>query len=102
MHADFSPYDEVVNGYLLDTYVKNVEGGTGQAFDWKLINSLQLQKPYLLAGGLNPDNIGEALSIASPYAVDVNSGVENAPGQKDHALLERFIAQVAEFDESKT
>ena len=99
--ADFASYDEVVSGYLLDTYVKDVEGGTGQVFDWGLIENLKLAKPYILAGGLNPDNIAKALSIAKPFGVDVNSGVESVPGKKDHALLERFISQVSEIDRNK-
>ena len=100
-HADFSFYEKVVNGYLLDTYVKDVEGGTGQIFDWSLIENLKLGKPYILAGGLNPENIGQALSITRPFGVDVNSGVESVPGKKDHDLLERFIVQISEIDRNK-
>ncbi len=99
--ADFASYADAVSGYLLDTYVKDVEGGTGQIFDWGLIENLKLAKPYILAGGLNPDNIAKALSIAKPFGVDVNSGVEGVPGKKDHALLERFISQVSEIDRNK-
>lgn len=99
--ADFGLYDEVVNGCLLDTYVKDVEGGTGQIFDWSLIENLKLRKPYILAGGLNPENIGQALTIVSPFGVDVNSGVERAPGKKDHDLLKRFITQVSGIDRNK-
>lgn len=100
--ADFSPYASVVDGFLLDTYVKDIEGGTGMTFDWSLIANLKLQKPYILAGGLTPENISQALAIAKPFGVDVNSGVEHAPGQKDHALLERFIVHVTESDRSIT
>ncbi len=95
---EFTYYEKMVDGFLLDTYVKDIEGGTGLSFDWSLIEGLNLQKPYILAGGLNPDNISQALEITSPFAVDVNSGIELAPGRKDHALLQRFVYQVIECD----
>lgn len=92
--SDISPYNEHVKGFLLDTYQKGVQGGTGQPFDWSLIQSLKLQRDFILAGGLDADNIGKALDAIKPYAVDVNSGVEVAPGQKDHKLIKKFIRQV--------
>lgn len=95
---DFSPYYEQVNGFVLDTYVKDQEGGTGQVFDWNLIQELNIAKPYILAGGLNPDNIASALATVAPFAVDVNSGIEESPGVKDHTLLAEFVAQVTAFN----
>ncbi len=82
-----------VTAFLFDTYQKEVRGGSGIPFDWKLIQ----QKPYVheklfLAGGLTPDNLAEAIKAVKPFAVDVASGVEKSPGKKDPELLERFLA----------
>jgi phosphoribosylanthranilate isomerase len=92
--ADFAAYNDVVRGFLLDTYVKGQAGGTGQTFDWRLIEGLNLQRPLILAGGLQPENILEAIRIVRPFAVDVNSGVEISPGIKDHTKLHQLVTQV--------
>lgn len=76
---------------LLDTYVKGVRGGSGKAFNWKLAKDLSRQRSVILAGGLTPENVEQAIIEVRPYAVDVSSGVEAEPGRKDHAKLERFI-----------
>jgi phosphoribosylanthranilate isomerase len=96
--VDVAPYYDVVQGYLLDTYQKNLVGGTGRAFNWALIDRLDLKKPFLLAGGLDVGNIREAMEQVHPYGVDANSGLEDAPGQKNHALIRRFIATVRSFE----
>lgn len=95
---DVAPYRDVIQGYLLDTYQKNAVGGTGLAFDWTLIDRLQLTRPFLLAGGLDPDNIRDALERVRPYGVDANSGLEDAPGQKNHFLIRQFIDAVRQFE----
>lgn len=92
--ADLTSYREWVDAFLLDTYVKGLEGGTGQVFDWRLIKQLSIPKPLILAGGLNGENVAEAIRIAAPYAIDINSGVEDRPGVKNHQLLEQLIAIV--------
>ncbi|MCI5209367.1 MAG: phosphoribosylanthranilate isomerase [Candidatus Electrothrix sp. ATG2] len=92
--SDITPYNEHVKGFLLDTYQKGVQGGTGACFDWSLIEGLQLQRDVILAGGLNAENVQEAVNAVKPYALDVNSGVETAPGQKDHALIRDFVCTV--------
>ena len=92
--ADFTPYDDVVKGYLLDTYKKGIAGGTGESFDWQMIDNLYLQRPIILAGGLTPDNVYEAVKTVHPFAVDINSGVEKEPGKKDHAKLRELVEQV--------
>jgi phosphoribosylanthranilate isomerase len=97
---DFLPYNSIVSGFVLDTYVKDKEGGTGVSFDWSILSRLNLQMPYILAGGLHPENIGKALKLTSPYGVDVNSGVEISPGVKDHQKLQSFVEKVIEFDAS--
>ncbi len=91
---DFTPYASVIHGYLLDTYKKGNAGGTGETFDWNIINRLHLQRPMILAGGLTPENVEEALSQVQPFGIDVNSGVEIEPGIKDHARLQEFVNKV--------
>ncbi len=99
---EFTPYDELVHGFLLDTYVKGSAGGTGSSFDWSIISSLDLQRPMILAGGLGPDNVLEAISAAAPFGVDVNSGVEIEPGIKDHDRLREFVHTVRQADISRS
>ncbi len=72
-------------------------GGTGKSFDWNLARPLAQARPVILAGGLNPDNVNQAIAIARPWAVDVSSGVEAAPGRKDHELIQRFIAHAKQL-----
>jgi phosphoribosylanthranilate isomerase len=80
------------DAWLLDAYSPDRPGGTGETFNWDL--ALEAQgwgRPIFLAGGLTPENIAEAVRRARPYAVDVSSGVEAAPGRKDRAKLSAFI-----------
>jgi phosphoribosylanthranilate isomerase len=91
---DFTPYNDLVHGYLLDTYEKGNAGGTGSTFDWNIIERLELQRPMILAGGLSPANVEEAICNASPFGVDVNSGVEIEPGIKDHSKISEFVRKV--------
>jgi phosphoribosylanthranilate isomerase len=77
---------------LLDAHVEGMMGGTGQTFDWDLaIQAKSLGKPIILAGGLTPENVGEAVREVAPYAVDVATGVEASPGKKDHDKIREFI-----------
>lgn len=99
--TDFVPYNDVVNGFLLDTYVQGKDGGTGLSFDWSVLPKLKLKLPAIVAGGLSPENIQEALTIARPFAVDVNSGIELSPGKKDHNKLKCFVEKVAQSDSTK-
>lgn len=87
-------YTDSVDSILLDTYVKGREGGTGKTFDWSCVDQLSITQPLILAGGLNPDNIEEAIRTVKPYAVDINSGVEDEPGIKNHQLLEKLVSIV--------
>ncbi|MDS9467895.1 phosphoribosylanthranilate isomerase [Paracoccus sp. MBLB3053] len=68
-------------------------GGNGLAFDWRLLAGRQILKPWLLAGGLTPDNVGEAIRLTRAQGVDVSSGVESAPGVKDTQKIAKFIAR---------
>ncbi len=78
---------------LLDTYQEGVVGGTGETFDWSLIPG-NLPKPVILAGGLTPLNVGEAISRVRPYAVDVSGGVEREKGIKDAGMIAAFMRGV--------
>jgi phosphoribosylanthranilate isomerase len=77
--------------HLFDRRGKGLWGGTGESFDWNLLAERRSAVPAILAGGLRPDNVAEAISVARPFAVDVASGVEAEPGRKDHRLLEQFF-----------
>jgi phosphoribosylanthranilate isomerase len=79
-----------VRAVLLDTPAPAF-GGTGVPFDWTAVASLTVPVPVILAGGLTPDNVGEAVRVARPWAVDVASGVESAPGVKDTLAMRRFV-----------
>lgn len=79
---------------LLDTSVKGMHGGTGKTFDWGLAVEAAKQRPLLLAGGLNPDNVEMAIQTVRPYAVDVSSGLEIEPGRKDHDKIASFVRRV--------
>ena len=85
-HTDF---------HLLDAHVPGRWGGTGETFDWDLVAARRSTVPLILSGGLTPDNIADAIAATRPYAVDVASGTEAAPGVKDPAKVEAFVANVA-------
>jgi phosphoribosylanthranilate isomerase len=76
--------------HLLDAYRPEAPGGTGARFDWELARALPAQIPVILAGGLTAANVGAAIEVVRPFAVDVASGVESSPGVKDHALMAAF------------
>ncbi len=84
-------------GLLLDAYVEGTHGGTGASFDWGLIPR-DLPLPVVLSGGLNPENVAQAVKQVRPYAVDVSSGVEAAKGIKDAAKVAAFINEVKRID----
>jgi phosphoribosylanthranilate isomerase len=84
-HTDF---------HLLDAHVPGKAGGTGESFDWSLAAEHAATPPFLLSGGLRPDNVREAIDVAAPFAVDVASGVEAEPGRKDPEKLASFFAAV--------
>lgn len=88
---------EDARGFLLDSHGQGEAGGTGRTFDWGLAPPV-LPRPIILAGGLNPGNVGEAIGRMGPYAVDVSSGVETAPGIKDSDLIMRFVNEVRRGD----
>jgi len=88
------PYQGIADRFLFDAKPpkgSELPGGNGVSFDWSLLSSVPADTDYFLSGGLNAGNIGEALRVAAPRAIDVSSGVESAPGTKDPALIEAFF-----------
>ena len=83
-----------VRAFVLDAFSDQAYGGTGQTIDWTLAAEAARASRILLAGGLTPDNVAEAIRQVRPYGVDVSSGVEVRPGQKDHAKVQAFIRAV--------
>jgi phosphoribosylanthranilate isomerase len=77
--------------HLFDRKAKGAWGGTGESFDWELLSGHRSEVPAILAGGLRPDNVAAAITIARPFAVDVASGVEVEPGRKDHQAMAAFF-----------
>jgi phosphoribosylanthranilate isomerase len=88
---------KTARAFLFDAFQPGVAGGTGTSFDWRRLP--ELERPWLLAGGLDASNVGEAMEAAAPPAVDVSGGVESAPGIKDTALVRRFMAAVRAADQ---
>lgn len=122
LHSDESPDDCILNPYpvikavrvkdadslagldnypvsalLLDAWNDQHYGGTGESFDWLLARALTGHRPIILAGGLTPGNVAQAVQVVNPYAVDVSSGVEKSPGNKDHDKVRQFIQQVKQL-----
>jgi phosphoribosylanthranilate isomerase len=77
--------------HLFDRRADGAWGGTGESFDWELLRNHRSEVPAILAGGLRPENVAEAIAVTRPYAVDVASGVELEPGRKDHAAMSAFF-----------
>jgi phosphoribosylanthranilate isomerase len=83
-----------VRGFLVDAFSAYVYGGTGQVADWSLAAEAASVSPLLLAGGLTPENVAQAIAQVRPYGVDVSSGVEASPGRKDHDKVRAFVQAV--------
>jgi phosphoribosylanthranilate isomerase len=93
--ARLSAYGDEVDAFLLDAYVPGVAGGTGATFDWtQAVAAQQFGRPIILAGGLTPATVAEAVRQVRPYAVDVSSGVERATGRKDLTKVRELVAAV--------
>ena len=84
--------------HLLDAYSPRTPGGTGETFNWELVRLHPSEPPVVLSGGLTPDNVGEAIATARPFAVDSASGTEAAPGRKDPAKVEALFRAVEAAD----
>ena len=79
---------------LFDTYDERRVGGTGRRFDWSLLATYERSKPFFLSGGINPENVAAAISFVRPAAIDLSSGVESAPGVKDHEKVKHLFDRV--------
>ncbi|MFT4884695.1 MAG: phosphoribosylanthranilate isomerase, partial [Natronomonas sp.] len=91
--ADATQYDTVADALLVDSLDESGAGGTGETHDWDRTAELvdTLESPVVLAGGLTPENVGEAVRRVEPFAVDVASGVEAEPGRKDSEAVAAFV-----------
>ena len=87
-------FQEVVDTLLLDAYHPDLVGGTGQTLDWQTLRQFQPKCPWLLAGGLTPDNVRTALDLVQPQGIDLSSGVEVSPGNKNLAEVARLFEQL--------
>jgi len=94
--SQFGDYSSA-EAFVFDNYQNDIYGGTGRAFDWRALRSVPSDVKVILAGGLSPANVQDALKF-NPYAVDVNSGVESAPGVKDRELITRFVELVRNYE----
>jgi phosphoribosylanthranilate isomerase len=90
-------YDEICDFLLFDTKTDNEYGGSGKQFDWSLLEGLELGSPWILSGGLNENNITQALDYLTPSVVDISSGVETTPGQKSTEKIQSFISKVLNY-----
>jgi phosphoribosylanthranilate isomerase len=101
---DVSSLDDMENyrvaACLLDAWSPAAHGGTGTTFNWEIAARAAASQPIILAGGLTPENVAGAVATVNPYAVDVSSGVESAPGKKDAALIRAFVSAARQPSES--
>ena len=94
-------YDAVVDMFLIDAYDPHQAGGTGKTADWSLLQAFCPARPWLLAGGIRPENVAEALGAVSPDGIDLSSGVESAPGVKDLTKVRQLFEQLACFQNNQ-
>lgn len=84
--------------YLFDSFSAHQRGGTGVTFDFRILRDFEILKPFVLSGGLTPENVGSRVKELLPYGVDVSTGVERSPGKKSPELMKRFIDNVRKAD----
>lgn len=102
--AQIDRYGAVADQLLVDAKAPKgaaLPGGNGLSFDWRLVNRKYWPAPWMLAGGLTPENVGEAIRMTGARQLDLSSGVESAPGVKDPALIRAFMDAVHDFAETK-
>ena len=98
LRSIMSEFEDVSEYFLLDTKTEAEYGGSGKSFDWSIPRDQSFVRPIFLAGGLNPENVAQAIARVSPFAVDVSSGLEESPGKKDFGKIDAFIHAVREVD----
>jgi phosphoribosylanthranilate isomerase len=84
-------FKKVADFFLLDTFKDNIYGGTGKSFNWELVKGLSQEYPVILAGGLDCENVAEAIQIVKPFGIDASTRLEESPGKKDIRKVEIFI-----------
>lgn len=89
--SEMNAYKNSADYFLFDTKIDGLYGGTGQTFDWTLLQNLSMGKPFFLSGGLNAGNVKDAIIKVSPDVVDLSSGLEESPGLKDFNKIEEFF-----------
>lgn len=94
------PYTNVVDHFLFDTFKKGMPGGTGETFDWEILQQVAEEFPIFLSGGLHPGNVSDALKQVHPWAVDASSKLESEPGIKDFQLMDEFIEAVRHYNDT--
>lgn len=94
LRIEIEPYADVADYYLFDSKTDSLWGGTGKVFDWEILKKVTDEKPFFLSGGLNPENIREAIKTVNPPAVDLSSGLEESPGLKDFDKIETFFEEM--------
>jgi|SRR6056297_79300 len=95
------PYLDQVEYLLFDTKSDTDWGGTGQTFDWNILDEISNDKPFFLSGGLNANNVQDAIQTVQPYAVDLSSGLEESPGLKDFDKIELFFDKMRDIWEEQ-
>ena len=98
----YAPYGPAAPALLIDAYRSDRFGGTGHQADWSIAAKIALAYPILLAGGLTPDNVAEAIAQVQPWGVDVASGIESMPGRKDVQKLRAFIEAAKRYESVKS
>ncbi len=91
LREEMKNWNSIAGYYLFDTKNDKLHGGTGQAWDWSLINHLSPEKPFFLAGGIGAENVAEAIFTGHPYAIDLSSSIEESPGVKDFDKMQHFF-----------
>ena len=87
----FERYEEEADYFLLDTHDSSVWGGTGESFNWRLARELAADYPIFLAGGIDAENVGRAVETMRPFAIDLSSSLETAPGEKSFGKIDAFL-----------
>lgn len=98
LRSRIEPYIHSIDYLLFDTKIKGRWGGTGQSFDWSLIENVAKDVPFFLSGGLSVENIRSACKTVRPYAIDVSSGIEMKPGVKDYDKIEAFMEEISSYE----
>ncbi len=94
LKAKVQMYSEVAQFLLFDSKIGDQWGGTGTTFDWNILKEITGDVPFFLSGGLNPDNVSDAIDLVKPFAIDVSSGIEEKPGLKDFEKIEALMEVV--------